>query len=490
MELLRTQGDRIVGAATGTEIRLRGTCIGGWMNMENFINGFAGTELGARYAMREVLGEAKARFFFERMMDYMFAETDVRFLREAGFNTVRLPLNYRHFEDDEQPFVYKEEGFRRLDQALDWCEQHGVYAILDMHAVQGFQNSHWHCDNSTRHSFFWHDHLYQKRLFSLWRAIAERYRGRAVVAGYNLLNEPCVNTPFGDYPHTFYASYEPDWARINNVYRQAVETVREADPEHIIFLEGDMYSRLFSGLDAPFADNLVYSSHNYTAAGFGPGEYPGMIRSNSPNERGDSYWDLDKQKKLFAEHEGTVYTKRHRVPLWVGEFGSVYNGPAEEVPDRLRAMDDQLSIFEENGAHWTTWTYKDVGIMGLVTLNPESEYMQRLAGFLEKKYKLGTDDWMHWLPALTARQQVAAMSAYMQETIDPSINTRHNKAALSQAVLCTYAAALLEPEYAKLFTGLSESQLDDILRSFSFEQCQVDRDLYTILRKHAIAGAE
>jgi endoglucanase len=70
--------------------------------------------------------------------------------------------------------------------------------------------------------------------------------------------------------------------------------------------------------------------------------------------------------------------------LWVGEFGSAYNGPPDEVPDRLRAMDDQIGIFERHGAHWTTWTYKDVGVMGLAVLDPESEYLQRVGGFIRK----------------------------------------------------------------------------------------------------------
>ena len=60
------------------------------------------------------------------------------------------------------------------------------------------------------------------------------------------------------------------------------------------------------------------------------------------------------------------------MPHWVGEFGAVYNGPAREIPDRLRALDDQIDVMEEFGAHWTIWTYKDVGVMGLVTLDPES----------------------------------------------------------------------------------------------------------------------
>jgi len=485
MEFLEIRNGKIVGAASGREIRLRGTNIGGWMNLEDFINGYAGTDQSIRHAMKETIGEAKAKFFFDRMLDYFFTEDDVRFLKENGLNVVRLPLNYRRFEDDERPYVYKEEGFRRLDEALRICEKHGVYAILDMHAVQGFQNTHWHSDNKARHSFFWHDALSQERFYALWRALAERYRDRAVVAGYDLMNEPCTNTPFGDYPHTFYGNYKPDWERMNRIYRKAVQEIRSVDPKHIIFLEGDKYGGMFAGLDAPFAENLAYSSHNYTAAGFGPGPYPGVIRSNNPEAPQGVHWDLAYQRKVFLEHEGTVFAKCHQVPLLVGEFGSVYNVPAEEIPDRLRAMDDQLSVFEENGAHWTTWTYKDVGVMGLVTLDPESEYMQRLSSFLEKKYRLGTGDWMHWIPAATARQLVAGAASYLREVIDESIHPGCNNKALSQAVLCVYAASLLEPEYAKTFKGLPEEKLDEILQSFSFKQCVVNRELAGLLRKHA-----
>jgi len=149
LEFLEVKNGKIVGSRTGREVRLRGTNIGGWMNMENFINGYAGTDQTVRHAMKEALGEAKALFFFERMLDYFFGEDDVRFLKENGLNCVRLPVNYRRFEDDERPYVYKEEGFRRLDEALRLCEKYGIYAIIDMHAVQGYQNTHWHSDRCT-----------------------------------------------------------------------------------------------------------------------------------------------------------------------------------------------------------------------------------------------------------------------------------------------------------------------------------------------------
>ena len=101
-----------------------------------------------------------------------------------------------------------------------------------------------------------------------------------------------------------------------------------------------------------------------------------------------------KQEQSFLDAEGTRFTQQHKVPLWVGEFGSAYNGPSDENGDRLRALDDQIGIFELNDAHWTTWNYKDVGVMGMLTLDPASAYMDRIRDLLRKKVALGTDDWM------------------------------------------------------------------------------------------------
>jgi len=50
MDLLHVDRNRIV-TANGQPICLRGTCVGGWMNMEEFINGHPGSEHGARAIM-------------------------------------------------------------------------------------------------------------------------------------------------------------------------------------------------------------------------------------------------------------------------------------------------------------------------------------------------------------------------------------------------------------------------------------------------------
>ncbi|MDQ0253169.1 aryl-phospho-beta-D-glucosidase BglC (GH1 family) [Evansella vedderi] len=484
MNMLKVNKNKITDSE-GNSIQLRGTCIGGWMNMEDFINGYTGSEHGLRHAAAEVLGKGKAEFLFERMQYYFFGEEDIKFIKSWGANTVRLPLNYRHFEDDEMPFTYKESGFQHLDRIINLCEKHGLYVILDLHAVQGYQNTHWHSDNDIRHSFFWHDKTYQDRFVAFWEEFARRYKGRGVVAGYNLMNEPCVNTPHGDYPHTFFSNYKPDWERINRIYKRTVEAIRRIDPDHIIFLEGDLYSKLFEGLEAPFADNLVYSSHNYTAAGFGPGPYPGVADAKTARIDSGVYWDKAKLSQVFYDHQGTKFAEKHNVPLWVGEFGSVYNGPADEVGYRLAAMDDQLSVFEEFGAHWTTWTYKDVGVMGLATLDLESEYMQRISSIIRMKHRLNTDDWMIWLPGFEARESIDKLASHLEEVIeDPDIDHRYNVAALSQSILTVYTGALIQPAYAKIFKDLNEEQIDKVMQSFAFNNCKINEGLLKILKKH------
>ncbi len=472
MEMLQVKNNRIIDAHA-RPLTLRGTCIGGWMNMENFIDGYPGAESSLRATMAAVLGADKAAFFFEKLLDYFLAEEDLAFLQECGVNVVRLPLNYRHFERDDAPFQYLEAGFRRLDQVIDGCARHGLYVILDLHAVQGWQNPDWHCDNSNGQILFWRHPHFQDRFVALWEEFARRYRDNPTVAGYNVMNEPVCGWGEG----RSLLPYRTDWAILNSVYRRVVEAIRAVDPQHIIFIEGDWFSNYFERLDPPFADNLVYSSHNYTSAGFGPGPYPGQVRGQ--------YWDRTKLFQLISGHQGVRYAYRHSVPLWVGEFGSVYNGPAEERPDRLRALDDEINIFEEIGIHWTTWTYKDVEVMGWVRLDPACDYLRIIRPVLDAKAALGTDMWQGWLPPTPARVLVGQLSGLVRERLpQEGIDLPQLHGWLSAAALAETAGTMLQTAYAQCFRGMSEGELDQVLQSFAFRNCRVDEEMVAVLRKY------
>jgi endoglucanase len=471
--MLRVWGSEIVDTEGGS-VRLRGVCVGGWMNMENFINGYPGDESGVRRAAAEVLGPAKAEFLFDRWLDHFFSQEDAAFLKRCGANVVRLPLNYRHFEADADPYRYLEKGFGRLSRAVEACARAGLYVIFDLHSVQGWQNTDWHCDNSSRHSYIWKHPHFQERFVALWREIARRFRGNSTVAGYNLMNEPVTGAPAG----RFTAKYQTDWDVFNRLYRRTVEAVREVDRDHIIFLEGDYFSTRFSKLDPPFAPNLVYSSHNYSPAATNPGKYPG--------KSGKTLWNRERQADVFRAEEGTVFTRENRVPLWVGEFGASLHGGAADTAYRLRALEDQIMIFEEQAAHWTIWTYKDIGVMGMVSVDPRSEYSRLMKPVQRAKRVLGTDLWLYTgVPKTFVQKSVDRLARFAERTIgDKEIDHPSNRIFLSQAVQAGYFANLMQPAFAKRFQGLSENQIDEVMQSFAFRNCRVHKGLAEMLKKY------
>lgn len=100
-------------------------------SMENFITGYPGHETQHREAMLEVLGQEKYDFFFDKWLEYFFTEADAKYFSSLGLNCIRIPFNYRHFEDNMNPRVLIESGFRHLDRVIDLVS---LYSIPSMQA--------------------------------------------------------------------------------------------------------------------------------------------------------------------------------------------------------------------------------------------------------------------------------------------------------------------------------------------------------------------
>ncbi len=471
MDRLSVKGNEII-KTNGETIKLRGLCIGGWMNMEHFLNGFPGSEARLRYLFKEKLGTQLGNQFFELWLNELFNEEDVRFIKDSGFNVIRIPLNYRHFESDLNPFVYLDQGFERLDAIIRACEQAGLYVILDMHSVQGWQNGDWHADNSSRHALFWVDKTAQDRFYALWEEIARRYKDQPTVAGYNLINEPISNAPYGRFGSVL--QYTPNWDLINQIYKTSVNRIRAIDPFHIIFLEGDYFSTLFDGLDAPFAENLVYSSHNYVPAMTSGKPYPGHID--------DCYWDKNKIRTQFLESAGYQFSQKYQVPLWVGEFGGGVDYPSPNMAWQFAALNDQLSVYAEFGIHWTFWAYKDIGAMSVVQTKPNSHFNQIIRPVLDAKNQLCPDfGWLSGFPE-PINQALETIENNIIEWI-PDLDKDANRMFFRQAAMSTYTADLLQELFVNQFTSYTPEQWKEIFESFSIKNCIIRKEELEIFSK-------
>ena len=451
--MLRQDGAALVDDA-GKEVLLRGVGLGGWMNMENFITGFPGNEETWRSALLRVLGQERYDLVFDRFLEYFFGDADAAFLQALGLNLVRLPINYRHFEDDAEPFTIREQGFKHLDRVVEICARHGLYTVIDLHAVQGYQNPDWHSDNPTHRALLWQHRHFQDRAANLWEAIARRYRGNPWVAGYNLMNEP----------------EDRSGAMIVPVTRRLYDTVRAVDPDHLVFIDGNHFASDFSDFTQAWPD-AVYSGHDYALCGFpGGGPYPGYT--------GSVWCDEAWLEKHFVRRSS--FMRQHNVPRWVGEFGPVYSGDAELDATRYRLARDQIALFDRNGAHWAIWTYKDIGLQGIVYAAPDSPYVQRLAPALIKKARLGVDSWGG------TDAELAGVLGAIDETFarefpqgsdlpwDAGWQTRR----MVRNIL--FAEALV-PETAALFADLDEVRIDRLMQSFAFGNCGQRGPLVDIL---------
>jgi endoglucanase len=305
---LKAQGEQIIDTRTGQVVLLRGLGLGGWLVPEGYmlrIPGY-GSPTSIRNLIADLLGPQLTDQFFQVYRANYVSEEDVARIAEWGFNSIRLPFHYALLTPPDQPGVYLEEGFQLFDRVVDWCRKYRLYLILDMHCAPGGQNKDNISDSDGIEARLWTDPAQQDRVVEIWRRIAERYAQEEWVGGYDLLNEPVLPTGHST-------------TELRLLYMRITQAIREVDPNHMIFIEGNWYATDFSNLTPPFDTNLCYSFHKYW---------------NEPTKPTIQYL-LD-------------IRRRYRTPLWLGESG-------ENSNPWFGAC---IRLMEENEIGWCWWTHK------------------------------------------------------------------------------------------------------------------------------------
>lgn len=466
---LKVSGAKVVDG-DGNEVILRGAGLGGWMNMENFISGYPGCEFQIRTALAEVVGPIKSEFFFDKFLEYFFQEEDAKFFKSLGLNCIRLPFNYRHFEDDLNPRVLKEEGFKHLDRVIDLCAQQGIYTILDLHAAAGGQNTDWHCDAGTHIANFWLHKDFQDRTIWLWKELAKHYANNKWIAGYNPLNEPT----------------DPTHTAVIKFYDQVHDAIRSVDTEHVIFFDGNTFASDFSH----FGDmhkkwhNTAYSIHDYSGYGF-PASPEDYVSSDEQRRRMKRSYERKRE-----------WMDQHGLCVWNGEWGPVYarrqyDGLATDAINerRYKVLKDQLAIYNQDRLSWSIWLYKDIGFQGMVYVSQETSYMDLLKDFLAKKHRLAVDAW--GADTTQVRHIYQPLIDHITKEIPqenqnlypfPVWKLSDRVGRLSRSILVT---EYLVKEWAEHFRGKNEAELDEIAKSFKFENCLRRDGLNKILMDNA-----
>lgn len=118
-----------------------------------------------------------------KQLDEEATRRDFTRLRELGANCVRVFLTFGSIYPE--PGKLDPEGIAKLDRFLELAEGAGLY-------VHPTGPDHWEgVPEWARADRFADERLLEAQV-EFWRLLAARYRGRAVIFAYDLLNEPAV----------------------------------------------------------------------------------------------------------------------------------------------------------------------------------------------------------------------------------------------------------------------------------------------------------
>lgn len=436
---IRVHGSKLY--AGSKEIQLRGTNLGNWLLQEDFLFGLYGTHSQMRGAMEAVLGKEKSDAFWNEYETVFYTDKDAAYLQKQGFNALRVPIDENRLEDPNHPGVYDEQALRRLDNVIRISKAHGIYVILDLHAVMGGQSRQIYADSVSSIPEFWRYADFRTRATNCWKMLARRYRNETGVAGYDLINEP--NTQ--GHPELL-----TEWLRDTH------RAIRQIDPTHLIWFSGDDWGKGFIGLPDEFWNDpqAVFEFHMYPDFTFPLAKmtaYPETV----DGVRYDKAW--------LRKHLAEEIAFGQRRPVWLGEFGFSFNHG--QIPILQAMVRDMRSLADEEGWSWTEWTYKDVGVMGLVSPRPETPWMK----FLDSPAVEAARDRAR--PFIDVRRGAASGNLLGKATaaIDAGFDrqTKNNFDLRAERVYdeeLTYAIL-------SLLKGKSEAELRRMADSFAFDSC-------------------
>ena len=311
-DFIHAEGTRLVDAG-GELFTVKGINLGNWLVPEGYMFKFMRARAPAEISgvIEALIGPEEASRFWTEFRNEYIAEDDIRFIKAAGFNTVRVPLHWRLFvEPGENEARFEGPGWSLLDRLVEWCRESGLRVILDLHAAPGGQTGVNH-DDGFGFPLTFYVPRYRRLTIELWRQLAAHYHDEPTILGYDLLNEPI--SPYSDE-----AYLNP---RLEPLYRDIVAAIRSVDPNHLVLLAGAQWSTSFAVFDRPFDGNAVYTYHKFWA-----------------------------KPTRDALQSYVNFSRQWNVPILIGETGE-FN---DDWNRRFRELHERLGI------GWVFWPYKSL----------------------------------------------------------------------------------------------------------------------------------
>ncbi|RKY24673.1 MAG: hypothetical protein DRP62_03250 [Planctomycetota bacterium] len=329
LPMLKAKDTFIVDESDKTVV-LKGCNLGNWFAMEMWMMHIYDEKIKDQYTFESVLAARFGEEQKERLMDMFRAnwitERDFKIIKSFGMNCVRIPIYYQLIEDDANPMKLKANAWKWMDYAVDTAEKYGIYTILCLHGAAGGQSNMGHCGVCDQNKL-WDSESNKKRTIWLWQKIAERYKDRSCVVGYDMLNEP------------WGVSMEKQIVMFDSIYK----SIRTIDKKHIIFVQGHGNVEELPDPKEKGWKNVAYSIHCY----------PGIFGWGRPTPETQARFLKIDLKRIDKQ------LKKYNVPFLMGEFNVVYTSAGGG-----EMMRRHFDAYAHYGWASTMWSYKVLTIPG------------------------------------------------------------------------------------------------------------------------------
>jgi len=308
-EFVSVKGKEIIDPS-GNRLLLKGINLGNWLVPEGYMFKFeyAASPRLIYELFNQMTGPDESKKFWKQFRDNYITQEDIKFIKQSGFNSVRIPFNYKLFVIDDDINKLEGPGYELLDRVIKWCKEENVLVILDMHCAPGGQTGD-NIDDSFGYPFLYENPESRELTAAIWKKLAAEYADETIVIGYDLLNEPIAH----------YFDQEKLNPLLEPLYKNIVSAVREVDKNHLIFLGGAQWNSNFKIFGPPFDSKLVYTFHKY--------------------------W-TDTDESVIKEY--LEFRDKYSVPIWMGESGENTN---EWITEFRKTLD-------EHEIGWCFWPYK------------------------------------------------------------------------------------------------------------------------------------
>jgi aryl-phospho-beta-D-glucosidase BglC (GH1 family) len=292
-------------------------------------------------------------------------EDHFRWMRDWGFDFVRLPIAYPYYLDidrsknitPEDTYKIDEHAVEKIDKLIAMAHKYGLHTSINLHRAPGY------CVNAGFNEPFnlWRDQAAQDAFNFHWAMWAKRYKNASPKkVSFDLVNEPSDREDMNDQ----HSKRRPVPGEIyRKVAKAAAEVIRKENPGHLVIADGN---NVGSDVIPEIRDlNIAQSCRGY---------YPGIIshykapwamkdtanvpQPKWPGQVGDEYLGREKLEKFYKPWIDLVNSG---VGVHCGECGCWRKTPHNVF---LAWFGDVTDILSSNNIGFALWEFSgDFGIL-------------------------------------------------------------------------------------------------------------------------------